>query len=183
MSGPPTAWATLIRCWPPLQPSRTVQPGMLTHMSRGSDTIAADFETGSMLSTIIVSERVPAIGSSSRLSMPRTRILTRSVPFQSGRTVLTAEASEVEISGGLTGMLIGPGLMATGTVTDIGPAPTVTTRVGWPAARSLARAASTRQLATNMTPKAAPPSTNAQNAATAKVGGPERPGLGTLMGS
>src|SRR5437870_3032824 len=181
MSGPPTAWATLIRCWPPLQPSRAVRPGMVTHMSRGSETIAADFDTGSMLTTIIVSERVPTIGSSSRLSMPRTRMLTRSVPVQSGNTVLTADTSDVEISGGLTGRLIGPGLIAIGTVTDIGPAPTVTTPVGVPG-RSPARVASTRQLATNMTPKATPPSTNAQNAATANTGGPERPGPGTLMG-
>src|SRR6266852_4166182 len=72
--------------------------------------------------------------------------------------------------------------MATGTVTDIGPAPTVTTPIGTPG-RSLTRAASARQLAMNITPKAAPPSTNAQNAATAKRGGPERPGLGTLMGT
>src|SRR5216683_1720241 len=72
--------------------------------------------------------------------------------------------------------------MATGTVTDIGPAPTVTTPIGTPG-RSLTRAASARQLATNMTPKAAPPSTNAQKAATAKTGGPERPGLGALMGN
>src|SRR5258708_37449647 len=121
-----------MRCWPPEQPSLYVQPGMLTHMSRGSETSAADFETGSILTRIIVSERVPAMGSSSRLSMPRTRMLTRSVPVQSGRIVLTAEARLVVISGGLTGMLIGPGFPATCTVTDIGPAPTVTTPVGAP---------------------------------------------------
>ena len=46
-------------------------------MSRGSDTSAADLVDRSMLASIIVSERVPAIGSSSRLSMPSSRMLTR----------------------------------------------------------------------------------------------------------
>ena len=108
-------------------------------------------------------------------------MLTRSVPVHSGNTVVTAEAMLVEISGGLTGMLIWLEPMDTGTVTETRPAPTVTTPgvvPGW----LLARAASARQLPMNMTPKATPPRTNAQNAATAKAGGPERPGLGTLMG-
>src|SRR3954447_23230163 len=64
---------------------------MLTHMSRGSETSEADFVTGSILAIIIVSDRVPAISSLSRLSMPNSRMLTRSVPCHSGRTFLTTD--------------------------------------------------------------------------------------------
>src|SRR5579859_6412628 len=102
---------------------------MLTHISRGSDTSAADFVTGSMLARIIVSERVPAIGSSSRLSIPSSRMLIRSVPCQSGRTVwTTADAMLAEIGCGFAGRLTGPGGLSvtfTGTVRLTGPAATV----------------------------------------------------------
>ena len=85
----------------------------------------------------------------------------------------------VEICGGFAGRLTGPGLMVTftGTVTLTGPAPTVTT-LGEPPGWSLVRVPSARQLATNTTPKATPPRTNAQKAATANTGGCERPGPG-----
>src|SRR5256885_5752590 len=104
-----------------------VQPGMVTHMSRGKDTSAADFVTGSILAIIIVSERVPPIGSSSRLSMPSSRMLTRSLPDHSGNTFLTTLAMPlVSCAGaGLDGKAIGGGAaMDTGTVTLTGPAAT-----------------------------------------------------------
>src|SRR5438445_1588817 len=164
---------------------------MLTHMSRGSDTSAADFVTGSMLARMIVSERVPATGSSSRLSMPSSRMLIRSEPCQSGSTVFTTEAMLLVMSDGLTGAGIGtliePGLIATdtliGTLTDTGPAATVTTFGGALIGASAVRAPNARQLATKTPPKTTPPRTNAQKATTAKNGGPERPIGGTLTGN
>src|SRR5215831_6193334 len=101
---------------------------MLTHMSRGSDTSAADFVTGSKLAIMIVSDRVPSAGSSSRLSMPSSTMLTRSLPLHSGKTFLTTLARPLVI--GACGDLVvgagGPGwLIETGRmVTVIGPAPT-----------------------------------------------------------
>src|SRR5436190_14389876 len=59
---------------------------MGTHRSRGNEAITAECWTGSMLSTIIVSLRVPSTGSSGRWSMPSSRMLTRCVPLQAGRT-------------------------------------------------------------------------------------------------
>src|SRR5579862_3215615 len=176
-----------MRCWPPSQPSLAVHPGIVTHRSRGIETSAADFVTGSILARIIVSDRVPLIGSSSRLSMPRSRMLTRSVPCQSGSTFFTTLAMLVVRSAGLAGgalgaLLTGPGLsvIVTGTLTVTGPAATVTTLGGTPGADGLGCALSARSLATNTTPNAIPPSTNAQKAATVNRGGPEPPAPGAL---
>src|SRR5439155_2886273 len=163
-SGPPTAWAKFTRCWPPLQPIEAVQPGMVTHRSRGIDISDADFVSGSMLASMIVSERVPLIGSSSRLSIPSNRMLMRSVPCQSGRTFLTTVTMLLEISAGLVGrLMIGGGFIVTGTLTVTGPAATIITLGGKPG-RSVARMARARQLDANTTPKAMPPRTNVQKA-------------------
>src|SRR5215470_9083137 len=172
-----------MRCMPPMQPARGPQPGIDTHISRGSDTIAADLATGSMLARIIVSERVPSIDSSSRLSMPISRMLTGSVPCQSGRTVLTTAARLLAICGGagleLSAAAVGCGcgttgaLTVTGTTTFTGPAASVTTGGGAPTCRAtVVLAFNTRQLATKIPPNTRPPTTNAQKATIVNSGGP-----------
>src|SRR5579864_22299 len=184
ISGPPTACATFMRCWPPVQPSRYVQPGILTHMSRGNEISAADFETGSMLASIIVSDRVPAIGSSSRLSMPSNRMFTRSVPGQSGRTFFTTDTMfEATCCAGLGAAAVNDGeLIVTGTVTLTGPAPSITTGGGAPGSRwAFIRVLSVRQLLTKTPPKTRPPTTKAQKAMTVNSGGPDLPGVMEAM--
>jgi hypothetical protein len=148
-------------------------------ISRGNEISAADFETGSMLASIIVSERVPSIGSSSRLSMPSSRMLTRSLPCQSGRTFFTTETMPCATwAAGLTGAACGAGaLTVTGSVTLTGPAANRTAGGGAPGCRGAEskRAASTRQLPTKIAPKARPPRTNAQKTTIVNSGGPARP--------
>src|SRR6266498_1433272 len=126
---------------------------MLTHRSRGSDTSAADFVIGSMLAIMIVSERVPEIGSSSRLSTPRSRMLTRSRPVHSGTTFLTTLAM-LDERAGAGAESCEAGRLASGVVVAAGPVKvTVPVTLNPPA------------------PQTTPPTTNAQNVATANRGG------------
>src|SRR6266511_2513790 len=124
---------------------------MLTHRSRGNEIITTDLVAGSMLTTIMVSLRLPSTGSSSRWSMPSRRMLTRLVPTQGGSSGFCTT---------WPGVGAGLGRRGCGTATISGRDGTVMagpygiwTCVDWNWIRTF-------QLARNNQPKQNPPSTN-----------------------
>lgn len=62
-----------------------------------------DLLGGSMLTTMIVSLRLPSIGSSPRWSMPSRRMLSRLTPFQSGRSPRLLTGSSGSAGAGVAG--------------------------------------------------------------------------------
>src|SRR5688572_13839023 len=95
------------------------KPGMFTHISRGIESIPAVFVSGSIVRTIMVSERgAPRPASQSRKSKPINKTLIRLAPSQAGGRsdsgiLIEGGGSTSDVATGVPSMLrIGPSFPA-----------------------------------------------------------------------